>query len=54
MPYFELGDEPYHGIDADLTSALVGLPTTTATTTTTTSDAHTSETSMPSLPFGDI
>uniref|UniRef100_A0AAV1TIE8 Uncharacterized protein n=1 Tax=Peronospora matthiolae TaxID=2874970 RepID=A0AAV1TIE8_9STRA len=54
MPYFELSDEPYHGIDADLTSALVGLPTTTATTPTTTSDTHTSETSMPSLPFGGI
>ena len=60
MPYFELGDEPYHGVDVDLTPALIALPATTAaattatTTTTTKSDTHTSEPTTPSLPFGDL
>ncbi|GMF26981.1 unnamed protein product [Phytophthora fragariaefolia] len=56
MPYFEVPDEPYHGVEIDLTSALVSHPamTTTTTTTTTTSDVRTSEMTKPSLRFGDM
>lgn len=60
MPYFEGADEPYHGVDVDLTSALVPHPavpsatTTTTTTTTAPADVRTSEMTKPTLPFGDI
>lgn len=51
MPYFEVADESYHGVDADLTPALVPA----STTDTTPADTRTSETTTtPSLPFGDI
>ncbi|CAI5700931.1 hypothetical protein KXD40_008437 [Peronospora effusa] len=53
MPYFEVDDEPYHGTDADLTPAFVAPPATT-TKNTTPSNTRTSETTTPSLPFGDI
>ncbi|CAH0473822.1 unnamed protein product [Peronospora belbahrii] len=53
MPYFEVTDEPYCGVDPDLTPAFVAPPKT-ATKTTTSSNARTSETTTPSLPFGDI
>ncbi|KAE9015080.1 hypothetical protein PF005_g8660 [Phytophthora fragariae] len=58
MPYFEGADEPYHGVEVDLTPALVPHPAvppaTTTTTTTTSSDVRTSEMTKPTLPFGDI
>ncbi|GMF14597.1 unnamed protein product [Phytophthora lilii] len=60
MPYFEVADEPFHGVEAALTPALVhpapssSTTTTTTTTTTTSSDVRTSEMMAPSLPFGDI
>ncbi|KAG6971960.1 hypothetical protein JG688_00004206 [Phytophthora aleatoria] len=52
MPYFEVADESYHGVDTDLTPAFV--PPQASTTVTTPSDTRTSETTTPSLPFGDI
>ncbi|KAG7386500.1 hypothetical protein PHYPSEUDO_015600 [Phytophthora pseudosyringae] len=51
MPYFEVADEPYHGVDADLTPAFVSPPPA-STTIPTPSDTRT--TTTPSLPFGDI
>ncbi|KAG6623772.1 BolA protein [Phytophthora cinnamomi] len=58
MPYFEIADEPYHGVEVDLTPAPVPhpvvTPSTTSTTTTTLSDVRSSEMTKPTLPFGDI
>ncbi|POM69377.1 Hypothetical protein PHPALM_14343 [Phytophthora palmivora] len=53
MPYFEVADEQYHGVDTDLTPALIPH---TPTTITTPSDTRSSDTTTttPSLPFSDI
>ncbi|ETI43294.1 hypothetical protein F441_11659 [Phytophthora nicotianae CJ01A1] len=52
MPYFEVADESFHSSEAELTPAFIPPPA--STTVTTPSDTRTSETTTPSLPFGDI
>lgn len=52
LPFFDVTDETYHSVDADLTPAFVSPASTMLTTL---SDTRSSEaTTTPSLPFGDI
>jgi hypothetical protein len=56
MPYFDVADEQYHGVEADLTPVFVPHPAPMAASATATHrDVGPSDSTMtPSLPFGDI
>ncbi|KAH7462646.1 uncharacterized protein KRP23_13662 [Phytophthora ramorum] len=54
MPYFEVAEEPYHGVEAELTPAVIPAAATTSPTTTTPTGLRTSDLATPSLPFNDI